>query len=130
MFTDGSNKAKGTVLSQDGKPVCYASRILNGHEKSYSTIEKELLAIVWSVKYLCPYLYVRKFLLSLSRIELYHNAVKSVRSAEEDTNENFYTSDKILNKYKTQVLKNKDKAVEIPYRKYKIIYVIENYISN
>lgn len=63
LTADASNLAIGAVLSQGGKPISYASRTLNGHEKNYSTLEKELLAIVWSVKYYRPYLYGRKFLI-------------------------------------------------------------------
>lgn len=65
LTTDASNVAIGAVLSQgpvnSDKPVCYASRTLTKTEQNYSTIEKELLAIVWAVKYFRPYLYGRKF---------------------------------------------------------------------
>lgn len=61
LSTDASNFALGAVLSQGNHPVCYASRTLNDHERNYSTIEKELLAVVWSVKYFRTYLYGRKF---------------------------------------------------------------------
>lgn len=65
LTTDASNVAIGAVLSQGtiGKdlPVAYASRTLNESEKNYSTIEKELLAIVYATKYFRPYLYGRKF---------------------------------------------------------------------
>lgn len=65
LTTDASNFALGAVLSQiqDNKehPVCYASRTLNNHEQNYSTIEKELLAIVWATKYFRPYLFGRLF---------------------------------------------------------------------
>jgi len=47
LTTDASNMAIGAVLSQNHKPICYASRTLNEHEINYSTIEKELLTIVW-----------------------------------------------------------------------------------
>lgn len=63
LNTDASNYALGAVLSQNNRPVCYASRTLNEHEVNYSTIEKELLAIVWATKYFRPYLFGRKFLI-------------------------------------------------------------------
>jgi transposase InsO family protein len=65
LTTDASNFAIGAVLSQgpvgSDKPVCYASRTLNESEQNYSTIEKELFAIVWATKYFRPYLFGRKF---------------------------------------------------------------------
>lgn len=61
LITDASNFALGAVLTQDNHPICYASRTLNDHEKNYSTIEKELLAIVWATKYFRPYIYGKKF---------------------------------------------------------------------
>lgn len=65
LSTDASNIALGAVLSQgpigSDKPVAYASRTLNDSEQRYSTIEKELLAIVWACKYFRPYLFGRKF---------------------------------------------------------------------
>lgn len=65
LTTDASNFALGAILSQGpigaDKPVCYASRTLNESEINYSTIEKELLAIVWATKYFRPYLFGRKF---------------------------------------------------------------------
>jgi Reverse transcriptase (RNA-dependent DNA polymerase)./Integrase core domain. len=67
LTTDASNYALGAVLSQniDGKdlPIAYASRTLNTHEINYSTVEKELLSIVWSTKYFRPYLYGKKFII-------------------------------------------------------------------
>lgn len=61
LTTDASNFALGAVLSQEGHPISFASRTLNEHEKNYSTIEKELLAVVWGVKYFRPYLYGKEF---------------------------------------------------------------------
>lgn len=54
LTTDASNYALGAILSQNDHPICYASRTLNTHEINYSTIEKELLAIVWATKYFRP----------------------------------------------------------------------------
>lgn len=61
VTTDASNYALGAVLSQEGHPICFASRTLNNHERNYSATDKEFLAILWSVQYLRPYLYGRKF---------------------------------------------------------------------
>lgn len=65
LTTDASNVALGAVLSQgnvgNDKPVAYASRTLNDAETKYSAIEKELLAVIWAVKYFRPYLYGTKF---------------------------------------------------------------------
>ena len=65
LTTDASNRGLGAVLSQGpiGKdlPVAYASRSLSSAEIHYTTTEKELLAIVWSVKYFRPYLFGRRF---------------------------------------------------------------------
>lgn len=61
ITTDASNFAIGAVLSQEGHPIAYASRTLNKTETNYSTIEKELLAIVWATKYFRPYIYGREF---------------------------------------------------------------------
>lgn len=65
LTTDASNFAIGAVLSQGelphDRPVAYASRTLNDSEVKYSTIEKELLAIVWACKQFRPYLYGKKF---------------------------------------------------------------------
>lgn len=65
LTTDASDVAIGAVLSQGSvgsdKPIAYASRTLSETESRYSTIEKELLAIIWAVKYFRPYLYGRQF---------------------------------------------------------------------
>lgn len=65
LATYAYNFAVGAVLSQiqNGKerPMCYASRTLNEHEIHYSTIEKELLAMVRAMGYYRPYLFGRKF---------------------------------------------------------------------
>lgn len=66
LTTDASDKAIGAVLSQKDNsgtehPVAYASRVLQPPELNYSTIEKELLAIVWSTHHFKPYLYGTKF---------------------------------------------------------------------
>jgi len=65
VTTDVSDYAIGALLSQDSvgqdRPIAYASRILCKAEQNYNTMEKELLAIVWAVKYFQPYLYDTRF---------------------------------------------------------------------
>ena len=67
VTTDASNYAVGAVLSQGqiGKdlPIAYASRTLNNAESNYSTIEKELLAVLFAIEHFRPYLYGQKFIL-------------------------------------------------------------------
>ena len=63
LTTDASNDGAGAVLSQGeiGKdlPVAFASRSFSKAERNYSTVEKELTAIVWGIKHFRPYLYGR-----------------------------------------------------------------------
>lgn len=62
LQTDASGTAIGAVLcNHDLRPVAYASRPLNKAEKNYPTIQKELLAVVWGIKYFRPYLFGKKF---------------------------------------------------------------------
>ena len=67
VTTDCSNVAAGAVLSQnfDGNdlPIAYASKTLSDTEQRYSTIEKELFAIMFALKTFRPYLYGQKFTL-------------------------------------------------------------------
>lgn len=75
LTTDASNYALGAVLSQEGHPVCFASRTLNNHERNYSATDKEFLAIIWSVNYFRPYLYGRKF-----KIQTDHQPIKYLQA--------------------------------------------------
>ena len=68
LMTDASGYAIGAVLGQqDGDEkdhvIAYASRALKKHEKNYSTIEKEALAIVFAVTHFRQYLLGHKIIL-------------------------------------------------------------------
>ena len=65
VTTDASNYAVGGVLSQKvdsaDLPVAYASRLLSQAEVNYSTIEKELLAMLYCAEQFKYCIYGRKF---------------------------------------------------------------------
>ena len=47
---DASSKGIGGVLLQEGKPIAYVSRPLTQTDQRYAQIEKELLAIVFTLE--------------------------------------------------------------------------------
>lgn len=57
---DASQGGLGAALLQEGKPVAFASRTLTDPETRYAQIEKELLAIVFSLEKFNQYTYGRK----------------------------------------------------------------------
>ena len=67
LQTEASDNGIGAVLLQihDGQsfPVMFASKKLTGAQKSYATVEKECLAIVWAIDKCNAYQYERKLYL-------------------------------------------------------------------
>ena len=65
MMCDASDFAIGAILGQreDGKPyvIYYTRKTLNEAQRNYTTIEKELLPIVFALDKFCAYL-VRSFI--------------------------------------------------------------------
>ena len=70
LQTDASEQGLGAVLSQIGEsseehPVAFASRKFLPREKNYSVIEKECLAIVWSLQVFHVYLHACLYTLQI-----------------------------------------------------------------
>ena len=61
LTCDASQKGIAGILEQDGHPVMAVSKILTRAEQNYSQIEREALAIVWSVKKLTKFLMNQNF---------------------------------------------------------------------
>ena len=65
LDVDASGEGLGAVLSQviggQEKGIAYANRMLTKPERCYCAIRKELLALVWAVKYFRPYLFGLRF---------------------------------------------------------------------
>lgn len=67
LHTDASGSAIGAVLAQkhgqQEKVIAYASHVLTKAEKNWSTYDRELWAIVWSVRLFRHYLYKQPFVI-------------------------------------------------------------------
>ena len=70
LQTDASNIGVGALLSQgqDERPIAYFSRKVLDWEGNYSTVEKECLAVVLSIKHFNVYLLGKPFILQIKLI--------------------------------------------------------------
>ena len=55
IIVDASPVGIGAILTQEGKPVAYASRSLTDVEQRYSQTEREAVAVVWGCEHLNIY---------------------------------------------------------------------------
>ena len=61
MYYDTYKDGLGCVLMQSRRVVAYVSWQLKNHEQSYPTHDMELVAIVFTLKVWCYYLYGEQF---------------------------------------------------------------------
>ena len=82
---DASGVALGAVLTQENEvgeehPIVYLSRTLDQHEKNYAVSEKKLLAVLWSIEKLHPYVEGYHFTVVTD-----HSALKWLRNLKDPT---------------------------------------------
>lgn len=78
---DASQQALGAALTQDGKPIAYASKSLTETESRYANIERELLACVFGAERFHTYLYGKKFLIESDHKPLEMISKKNIAAA-------------------------------------------------
>ena len=83
LRTDAAGVGVGAVLmhchDEELWPVSYASRKLKRAERNYSTVERELLAVVEGVRKYYQYLYGRKFTIQTDHLPLHY--LKTARNS-------------------------------------------------
>ena len=64
---DASSTGLGSTLMQEGKPIAYASRVLSTTEVGFAQIEKDCLAIVFSLERFHQYTFGRKTIVNTDK---------------------------------------------------------------
>ena len=78
---DASDKGLGAALIQKGQPIAFASRALTDPKTCYAQIEKEMLAVVFTLNKFVQYIYGRPVTVQSDHKPLSVIASKSLRSA-------------------------------------------------
>ena len=110
LTTDASTVGLGAILHNRGddlseKPIAYASRSLDKHERNYAVTELEALAVVWAMKHFRCYLYGRKFELVTD-----HSALKWLMSCSRFGNMKLQRWALLLQEYDFTVIHRAGKA--------------------
>ena len=74
--TDASDFAIAATLSQEGRPVAFHSRTLQGSEQYHSSVEKEVQAIVESINHWRHFLVVVWHACMILRIQVKSKMIK------------------------------------------------------
>lgn len=61
LEVDASTKGVGAALTQEGRPIAFASRSLTDAEQRYANIEREMLAVVYACEKFHTFVYGRTF---------------------------------------------------------------------
>ena len=73
IHTDASHTQLGAVISQEGNPIAFYSRKLTDAQTRYTTTERELLAIVETLKLFRNILLVQKKVVDTDHENLTYN---------------------------------------------------------
>jgi len=73
IYTDASNSQIGSVITQKNRPLAFFSRKLSDTQKPYNTTEKELLAIVETLKEFKGMLWGQSIVVYTDHTNLIHN---------------------------------------------------------
>jgi len=76
---DASMKGLGACLIQEGKPVDFSSRSLTDAESRYSNIDREMLAVTWSILHYRKLLFGQQFIVRMDHSPLVQIMKKDVK---------------------------------------------------
>jgi hypothetical protein len=79
IHMDASHTQLGAIISQDGKPIAFFSRKLNGAQTWYTTTERELLSIMETLKEFCTILLGMKIVVHTNHKNLTYNNFNTKR---------------------------------------------------
>lgn len=78
---DASLKGVGCVLTQDGKPIYFASKAFTETEQRYANIEREMLAVVYACERFHNYIYGNHFIVESDHKPLEMIKLKNLSAA-------------------------------------------------